>query len=105
MKDDSKLSEPYGDLSFRIGRGQIDIERRWEALSIINDIMVGLWFISGSALALWGSSQTLPLVLFLVGSSQLLLRAILRLGRRIHIRRGYELSRPRMYRPSRHDAA
>src|SRR5690554_1807197 len=105
MKDDSKFSEPYGDLSFRIGRRQIDVERRREALSIINDIMVGLWFLTGTILTINGVSGDLPLYFYLAGSSQLLLRALLRLGRRTHIRRGFEPSRPRMYRPSRHDAA
>ena len=104
MKDNDRFSEPYGDVSLRVGRRQIDIEQRWEVASIINDIMVGLWFVAGSILAIEGSYPDLALSFFLVGSSLLLLRAILRLGRRVHIRRGYTLSRPRIYRPSRHDS-
>lgn len=105
MKDDSWFSEPYGDLSFRVGRGQIDIQRRWEALSIINDIMVGLWFVTGTVMTIAGVPGDGPLYFYLAGSCQLLLRAFIRLARRIHIRRGFSRSRPRIYRPSQHDAS
>ena len=105
MTDDSTFAPPKGNLSVRIGREQIDVENSWEVASILNDIMVGLWFITGSILTINDVSGDLPLYFYLAGSSQLLLRALLRLGRRIHIRRGFSRSRPRMIRPSRHDAS
>lgn len=103
MKDNSKFAQPNGDFSVRVGREQIDVESSWEAVSILNDIMVGLWFLTGTILTITGVSGDLPLYFYLAGSSQLLLRALLRLGRRIHIRRGFSRSRPRTYRASRHD--
>ncbi len=98
MTDHDAFSKPQGNLSMRVGHEQIDIVQRWEVVSILNDVMTGLWFLTGSILNLAGSLGNWPLYLYLAGSSQLLLRAFLRLGRRVHIRGGYERSRPRMYR-------
>lgn len=96
---ESHFSEPQGDLSLRLGRRQVDIERRWEAASILNDVLVGVWFVAGSVLNFFADLQTVGLVLYLLGSLQLLARAFLRLGRRVYVRRMNERSRPRMYRP------
>ena len=95
------FSEPYGDLSLRLGRRQIDIERRWEAASILNDILIGLWFVAGSVLNLLAVSETAALLLYLLGSVQLLIRPFMRLARRTHVRGMQSRSRPRIYRPDR----
>ncbi|MFW2514309.1 YrhK family protein [Demequina sp. SO4-13] len=95
----SAFMEPAGDLSIRVGRKQIDVERRWEAVSILNDIMTGLWFLTGSILNVLDVGDDLPLYFYLAGSSQLLARAFFRLERRIHASGGHNRSRPRMYRP------
>lgn len=99
MTDDDAFSKPEGNFSMRVGHEQIDIEQRWEVVSILNDVLTGLWFLTGSILNIAGDFGNWPLYLYLAGSSQLLLRAFLRLGRRVHIRGGYERSRPRTYKP------
>lgn len=93
------FTESGGDLSLRIGRFQIDIDSRWEAASILNDIMTGLWFLAGTIMNLVGGFGDWPLYMYLAGSLQLLLRAALRLAMRVHVGGGYRRSRPRMYRP------
>ncbi|MFW7415181.1 YrhK family protein [Demequina sp. SO4-18] len=93
------FEEPAGDLSIRVGRLQIDVESRWEAASILNDIMTGLWFLVGSIMNVLDTGGDWPLYLYLAGSTQLLARAFFRLERRIHAGGGYMKSRPRIYRP------
>lgn len=105
MSDDAEFSAPEGDLSVRVGREQIDVEQRWVVASILNDIMTGLWFVTGSIMNLVGGFGDLSLYFYLAGSSQLLLRAFMRLGSRIHIRGGHRRTRPRIRRASRHDAS
>lgn len=95
----SEFDPPEGDLSLRVGRKQIDIDSRWEAASILNDMMTGLWFVIGSILNLLDVAEMAALVFYLVGSTQLLARAVIRLARRVHVWGGYSRSRPRAYRP------
>ncbi|WP_062133665.1 YrhK family protein [Demequina aestuarii] len=95
----SAFTEPEGNLSFRIGSMQIDVDNRWEAASILNDIMTGLWFLAGSTLNVLDVGGDWSLYLYLAGSVQLLARAFFRLERRIHAGGGHQRSRPRMYRP------
>ena len=97
--EDAIFSEPQGDLSLRLGKRQVDIARRWEAASILNDVMVGVWFVAGSIFNFFTDLELIGLVLYLLGSLQLLLRAFIRLGRRVYVRRVNVRSRPRMYRP------
>lgn len=96
MADQDEFAAPHGDLSVRVGREQIDVEQRWQVVSILNDIMTGLWFVTGSILNLIGGLGNWPLYFYLAGSSQLLLRAFIRLAQRIHVRGGQRRSRPRV---------
>ncbi len=105
MTDESEFDQPEGDLSVRVGREQIDIEQRWVVASILNDIMTGLWFVTGSIMNLVGVQGDWPLYFYLAGSSQLLLRAFMRLAKRIHVRGGYRRTRPRLRNASRHEAS
>ncbi|MBF4607302.1 YrhK family protein [Curtobacterium sp. VKM Ac-1393] len=49
--------------------------------------MVAVWFIVGSVLFFSESTSTAGTWLFLVGSVQLLIRPVIRLGRRVHLGR------------------
>ncbi|WP_083966884.1 YrhK family protein [Demequina globuliformis] len=93
------FDEPQGDLSLRFGKRQIDIERRWEAASILNDMFIGVLFVAGSVLNFFSDIETVGLVLYLLGSLLLLVRPFIRLARRTHVRRMDVRSRPRVYRP------
>lgn len=73
------------DLTFTIGREEVVIRGRYETLSIVNDIMVALWFIAGSVLFFSESTTVAGTWLFLVGSVQLLIRPVIRLARRVHL--------------------
>ncbi|PZE32879.1 hypothetical protein DEJ21_15725 [Curtobacterium sp. MCSS17_006] len=73
------------DLTLSIGREELVIRGRYETLSIVNDIMVALWFIVGSVLFFSESTTVAGTWLFLAGSVQLLIRPVIRLTRRIHL--------------------
>jgi hypothetical protein len=74
-------------IEFRIGREEIVLRRRYELLSIVNDILVAVWFIVGSVLFFWDATTRLGTWMFLAGSIQLLIRPAIRLARHIHITR------------------
>jgi hypothetical protein len=75
------------DLEFRIGHDEIVLRKRYEVLSIGNDILVALWFIVGSILFFFESTQMIATTLFLLGSIELLIRPVIRLARKVHIQR------------------
>lgn len=75
------------DLTIRIGHEELSIRRRYETLSIANDVLIALWFLVGSILFLNPSTTTAGTWCFVVGSVEFLVRPAIRLARRIHIAR------------------
>ncbi|MFJ6677843.1 YrhK family protein [Microbacterium sp. NPDC091382] len=74
-------------IRFSIGPDEIVIRRKYEVVSILNDVMVAAWFIVGSILFFSESTTTIGTWLFLLGSVQLLIRPVIRLARHVHLRR------------------
>jgi hypothetical protein len=70
-----------------IGHDELIIRRRYEVLSILNDILVALWFIVGSVLFFSATTTVAGTWCFLAGSIELLIRPVLRLSRRVHLQR------------------
>lgn len=83
MSDHPRL-EP---LTIHIGPDELVIRRRYEAASTLNDILIALWFVVGSALffskklAIWADWC------FLIGSIQFLARPVIRFSRQLHLQR------------------
>lgn len=75
------------NIEFRIGHEEIVLRKRYELLSIINDLLIAIWFIIGSILFFRESTTVAGTWLFLLGSVQLLIRPVIRLVRSIHISR------------------
>ncbi len=75
------------ELTFTIGHEELVIRQRWEVVSIVNDILVAVWFIVGSVLFFGETTAVAGTWLFLIGSVELLIRPMIRLARRIHIQR------------------
>ncbi|WP_328856513.1 YrhK family protein [Williamsia herbipolensis] len=75
------------ELTFTIGREELVIRQRWEVVSIVNDILVAIWFIAGSILFFGESTTYAGTWLFLAGSVELLIRPVIRLARRVHLQR------------------
>lgn len=74
-------------LTFRIGPDELVIRRRYEAASILNDIMIALWFVVGSVMFFSTAWEVTGTWCFLLGSVQLLIRPAIRLSRQVHLRR------------------
>lgn len=75
------------DLTIRIGHDELVIRRRYEVMSIANDVLTALWFVAGSILFFWDATTRAATWMFLLGSIEFLARPSIRLARRIHLRR------------------
>lgn len=75
------------DLTFRVGREELIIRQRYEAVSILNDVLIALWFIAGSIMFFFPDWETTGTWCFLFGSIELLIRPLIRLGRQLHLKR------------------
>lgn len=70
-----------------LGRDELVIRQRYEALSIANDVLIALWFLVGSILFFWEQTMTAATWCFVLGSVEFLLRPTIRLTRLVHLRR------------------
>lgn len=77
------------DASIRIqlGHDVLVLRKRYEVLSIVNDILVAVWFLVGSILFFHESTTYAGTWLFVLGSVELLIRPVIRLVRHVHISR------------------
>lgn len=73
------------DLVMRMGHEELRIRRRYQTASILNDFLIGLWFLIGSIAFFWPAWMDFGTWLFVVGSAQLLIRPVIRLAHRIHL--------------------
>ncbi|WP_406139630.1 YrhK family protein [Streptomyces sp. NBC_01089] len=78
---------PPGTLTLHIGREEVVLRRRYEVASILNDILVAVWFIVGSVMFFSEDWTTMGTWCFLIGSIELLIRPVIRLFRHLHIQR------------------
>jgi hypothetical protein len=74
-------------LTFSVDGHELVIRRRYETLSIVNDVLIGIWFTVGSVLFFWDATTTVGVWLFLIGSVELLVRPGIRLTRQVHLQR------------------
>ena len=80
------MSEPHLD-RIPLGPEVLVIRDRYETLSIANDVLIGIWFVVGSILFFSEATTEVATALFVVGSVQMLIRPVIRLSRRLHLRR------------------
>lgn len=74
-------------LVLRIGPEELIVRRRYEAASIANDILIGVWFLIGSFLFFSAETMTAGTVLFVLGSTEMLIRPVIRMARHLHLQR------------------
>lgn len=70
-----------------IGNKELMLRRRYEVLSISNDILVAVWFVVGSILFFSPETTEAGTWFFLLGSIELLIRPAIRLSRNVHMGR------------------
>ncbi|MCL1057759.1 YrhK family protein [Shewanella gelidimarina] len=66
------------------------IQRRYELLGAINDLLIAVWFLIGSFFFLTASLVESGTWLFIVGSAQLLIKPTLKLISLVHVSRVYD---------------
>ena len=76
-----------GPIIIRLGHDELVIRKRYEVISILNDILVALWFIVGSFLFFSEATTYAGTWCFVAGSIELLVRPLIRLSRRVHLTR------------------
>lgn len=76
-----------GPLVLRVGRDELVIRQRYETLSIVNDLLIGTWFLIGSFFFFSSSLSYAGTWLFVVGSVEMLIRPLIRFTRRVHLQR------------------
>lgn len=74
-------------LVLRLGRQELVIRYRYEVASVVNDLLIAVWFIVGSVLFFSESTTTVGTWCFLLGSVELALRPAIRLSRHLHLRK------------------
>jgi len=77
------------ELDVDIGHRHLVIQRRYEALGALNDLLIAIWFLVGSVFFLNQSLAESGTWLFIVGCVQLLIKPALKLSSLIHVRRVY----------------
>lgn len=82
------------DLVFHFGQEELVIRKRYEALSIANDVLIGLWFLVGSFMFFSETLQFAGTVLFVISSLEMLMRPVIRLARHVHLQRVSAKSSP-----------
>ncbi|MCG9599252.1 YrhK family protein [Vibrio sp. Isolate25] len=74
-------------LDLDIGNRHIVIQRRYEALGAINDLLIAIWFLVGSFFFLNESLVESGTWLFVVGSAQLIIKPLIKLTSLVHVGR------------------
>lgn len=73
------------DVWFDIGQEHIVIQRRYEALGALNDLLIAVWFLIGSFFFLNNSLVQSGTWLFIVGSAQLIIKPLIKLTSLVHV--------------------
>ena len=74
-------------LVLHLGREELVIRQRYETISIVNDLLIGTWFLVGSFFFFSSSLSYAGTWLFVIGSVEMLIRPVIRFVRRVHLRR------------------
>lgn len=87
--EDSGISEQKYNpaIDVHIGKHEIIIGKRYGFIYTLNDILIAVWFIIGSILFFWDSTEGTGTWLFLIGSIELLIRPVIRVSRNSHLKR------------------
>ncbi|WP_166423600.1 YrhK family protein [Paraglaciecola sp. 20A4] len=75
------------EVELDLGQRHIIIQRRYEALGALNDLLIALLFLIGSFFFLYGSLVEDGTWLFIAGSALLLIKPVLKVASLVHVRR------------------
>lgn len=78
-----------GTTVLHFGHDELVIRQRYEVISIINDLLIGTWFIIGSVFFFYDTLAYAGTWLFVLGSIEMLIRPTIRFTRRVHLQRSH----------------
>lgn len=81
------MTDHNRDLTLHIGHDELIIRQRYQFLSIVNDVLIGIWFLIGSFMFFSDELVTTGTWLFVIGSVEMLIRPIIRLIRHMHLQK------------------
>ncbi len=77
--------EKNNELDLDIGNKHIVLQRRYEFLGAFNDLLIAVWFLTGSFFFLNDTLMNSGTWLFIVGSAQLLIKPLIKVTSLIHV--------------------
>ncbi|GAB3520910.1 YrhK family protein [Arthrobacter monumenti] len=85
--EQAKQQDPDPPVRIDIGNEELVINNKYETLSIANDVLIGIFFFVGSILFYFKPLEFWAVTLFVLGSVDFLLRPIIRMRRKVHLKR------------------
>ncbi len=85
-----KKEKDYVEVKF--GKYGLFFNRNYHLIALANEIMTGLWFVAGSFLFLSEKTKLIGTILFIIGSTQLLISPILKIIHSMTLRRDPDFS-------------
>lgn len=73
IKDENKF------LDIQVGTYELSFNKKYRFIALLNDFTLGLFFLIGSVFFLFESTKTAGVILFIIGSAQLLARPIIKI--------------------------
>ena len=81
-----KIKFQKRNIKVKAGPFSLFIKRNFKVIYTLNDILLGLEFLIGSVLFLFPSMEILAVCLFITGSTQMLIRPVIRLFNEIQLK-------------------
>ncbi|MBA2174996.1 YrhK family protein [Halobacillus locisalis] len=72
-----------------MGRHGLFFKKRYEVLYTLNDFLLGIWYLLGSICLYFEISKEWGILLFMLGSIQILIRPSIRIIHRFHVKKHY----------------
>lgn len=83
------MAQTVQEFDINIWNHHLTIQRRYEAIGAFNDLLIATWFLVGSFFFLNDSLMESGTWLFIVGSTQFLIKPLVKLTSLIHLSRIY----------------
>lgn len=81
------MKQTVQELDINIWNHHVIIQQRYEAIGALNDLLIAMWFLIGSFFFLNNSLMESGTWLFIVGSTQFLIKPLVKLASLIHLGR------------------
>jgi len=86
-------------LDVKFGRFRLFFKKRFKLITTVNDLLIGLFFVTGSILNFFSSTEIVGTILYLLGSLLLASRPVLRIMHDTQLRN--EMKESENYNPTK----